>query len=55
MAKSPDRNTCKAELTLGLFQTVGVCSYDDDQLFVTDPANMAFYFYPADGDIAETS
>ena len=39
------------ELTVGVFQTVGVPT-DEDTFLVTDPANLAFYFYPADGDIA---
>jgi len=38
------------ELTVGVFRTVGVPT-DEGQFFVTDPANLAFYFYPADGDI----
>ena len=54
MGCSPERNSVITELTVGVFQAV-VIPTDEDQFFVTDPANLAFYFYPADGDITETS
>ena len=42
------------ELTVGVFRTVGVPT-DEGQFFVLDPTNLTFYFYPADGDMAEMS
>jgi hypothetical protein len=38
-----------AELIIWDFLTVGI-PVDEDQLLVTDPANWAFNFCPADGD-----
>jgi len=54
MATSPEGNTCNNGRLLGVFQTVGVPT-DEGQFFVLDPTNLTFYFYPADGDMAEMS